>query len=406
MLKKLFLLIIAITVVFSLGAHSQQMEFMVKLNSGTPVFQGDITTIPFQLFGHKIFIKIQIEDSKVLDFIFDTGAITAIHERVAEELNIAKGIEIPSMKSVDKAYLSKDTLSFHFGDFQVEGFIPVISILPESKYGEPAIDGFIGSDIMRFFCVSIDYQNRVLTLSKRAIDFGDLSHRVNMVRQFPMGFPVIETKIDDKPVKFILDTGSPFTLVCPDGMIESAGIFSDVKYVRSKGWFMKWPSVSSETNYLIQAKEMSLGNLKILDVPVFLAELPMQAKTGLLGYALFCNYITTIDYPNNEVLFWPIDSPFYLSRYFTGLSIHEQGHKYIIKGVWENSPADKAGIRVGDEIIQLNEHDITRSSIMAVESILGNDEIKDIRIVIKRQEADQVFLLIKESLSEMLQTVE
>ena len=386
----------------SVVCQSQQLEFMAKMNSGTPIFHSNTTNIPFQLHGHKIFIKVNINNSKALNFVFDTGAITVIDQMVAREMDITSGIEIPSMQSMSKAYISKDKLSFHFGNIQVNDFIPIISKLPEGNNKEPGIAGLIGSDILRFFCISIDYQNKNLILSKKVIDFGGISYRVNMTKQFPLGFPLLESSIDNNPVKVMIDTGSPFSIVCPAIMIDSSGIFSDYPFLKSKGWFMKWPSVSSESNYLVQIKQLRFGSLEITDMPAFLAELPMKSKNPLLGYSFFNNFITTIDYPNNEVIFWPVSRPFYLTRYFAGFTIKEVDQKVIIKGIWENSPADQAGIQVGDELLQLCEHYVKESSIKSLKTILDDDSIIDVTIVIKRKNIEQQVKLKKEHMDTML----
>jgi hypothetical protein len=81
-----------------------QLQMMIKFNSGTPVFERDSIVIPIDLKGHKIYVKAKINDSqKDYNFIFDTGALTAIDERLAKELNLEKGEELPTGQEGDKA---------------------------------------------------------------------------------------------------------------------------------------------------------------------------------------------------------------------------------------------------------------------------------------------------------------
>ena len=53
--------------------------------------QTPITSIPFELFGNHIIIKISVDDSEPLDFIFDTGSgLTVLDEDIADKLKLVK----------------------------------------------------------------------------------------------------------------------------------------------------------------------------------------------------------------------------------------------------------------------------------------------------------------------------
>ncbi|MEQ8679301.1 MAG: aspartyl protease family protein [Cyclobacteriaceae bacterium] len=52
--------------------------------------QTPITTIPFELYGDHIIIKASVDDSRPLDFIFDSGSgFTVIDEDISRELGLS-----------------------------------------------------------------------------------------------------------------------------------------------------------------------------------------------------------------------------------------------------------------------------------------------------------------------------
>ena len=59
--------------------------------NGKLVFYSSTSIIPFELIGHKIFVKVKINNSpKNYRFLFDTGAFTCISEKLATKLTLKR----------------------------------------------------------------------------------------------------------------------------------------------------------------------------------------------------------------------------------------------------------------------------------------------------------------------------
>jgi len=383
----------------SLVFGTPQIEFMQKLNSGTPHLKEEINTIPFELYGHKIYVKTNINNSKELNFILDTGALTIIDTEAADELNLEKGIALPGLDSLKKGFICKDKISVKIGNVDVEDFIPIITDLPEAPESEPDFVGFIGSDLLRFFCVTIDYQNRELIISKHKIIRNTPEYHLTLDRYFPLGFPLMKCVINNKHEKqMMIDTGSPFSIVAPLSMIEESEIFKNQKVIKSIGTFMKWPSTKADYNYISTVKRLQLQDLEITEIPVYFAELPGMFTFPLIGKAFLENFITTIDFINNKVYLYPNDHTFDKGLFSIGIGIKKESGKIIIKSIWEHSPAAKNDIQVGEEILEINEVKVENMSIQQINSILENNDIKIIQLKLQNRDESRVIILHKKNL--------
>ena len=387
MRKILLLYLIIPTFLFALP---QQMEFMQKLNSGNPHFEKEFVKIPFHLNGHKIFLKTKINDSKELNFILDTGAITIIDEKIAHELSLENGIALPSPDTLRNTFISKNKVRIILGELYVDEFIPLITDLPNATSSEPSLDGFIGSDFLRFFSLTINYQKQELILTTKKIVPSKPFYKIAMQRYFPLGFPMIEGTINDThKTQMIIDTGSPFSIVCPLSMIENSNIFANQTVLKSNGTFMKWPSTTAEYNYLSYANVLEFEDFRLNNIPIFFAEIhPPLSSSALIGKDFLHNFITTIDYINNEIALEPLQNENVENLFSLGLGVKMEEDKLIVRGVWQNSPAEKHGIKVNDEIIKINEFQTSELSLEEVNKILKNDKIIEIVLQIKNDKGN------------------
>jgi C-terminal processing protease CtpA/Prc len=112
------------------------------------------------------------------------------------------------------------------------------------------------------------------------------------------------------------------------------------------------------------------------------------------------SYITIINYPKDEIRFIPQSrSPIPTNDFSTGLQLHlNDGGKISVRGVWTGSPADKAGVASGDEIVALNGKTLSGSNLVDLLHRLHDDGIREIEIEIKTAEGQRVLQLKKEKL--------
>ena len=395
--------LVLIPILFGLlfGRAFGQSEIMEKFASGRPIYATNESIIPFSLEGHRIIVKVRINDSnKEYSFMLDTGALTMIDQKAADELNLKKGTAMPTMKQGESAFLTRvDRLSL--GETVVEDFeIPIMDI-PRQFDRRVMPDGFIGSDFLRFFRTTIDYENRNIILRRDAgLVVQERGIRIKVDIPFPMRFPTLSLTTDSLlNIKCIIDTGSPYALVLPMSFLEKLPANSKSSLTKSKGFLAKWPGTSLDYNYLWRIKKMKCGELEIEDLPVLFAELPLNfASSGLIGKRLLEHYLVTIDYPGQELILVPNGTGNPQSNIFScgiGLKKDIDG-RIVVQGLWEGSPADRASLAVGTEIVEINDKTTSDLSLAQINSILEDDRVKTIKFLIRAEGRNKKVELAKE----------
>jgi len=371
---------------------------MQKLNSGEAVIQDEIDiTVPFDLRGHAIIVKVRInEHPKEYNFILDTGAITFINEETANELDLEQGTEVPTWNDTVKARLV-ETEIISLGNAKVKNLTTIM--FDFVKYtGFQKIDGFIGSDFLRFFKVTIDYGSKALTLSLdtepiRSVDEGYL---LKIKKPLPLRAPMVECRINETFTSdAMIDLGSPHCVVLPLSLLDKLS-GEDIPLIKSIGIVAKWPQSTTDESCLSRIESLKFGDFEIENIPVIIADV----NDILLGEDFLSQFLITINYPAKQVLLLPLDNmQFKHNMFSTGLALEkDDDNRTVVKGFWEGSPADKSGIQVGDEIIEINSINISELALFEISSILKNDAVSAIELLINSEQGEKRVTLKKETL--------
>lgn len=389
--------IILFFVIFS----SSNLDIIGKFNSGTPDYGKGESVMPMDLRGHKIYIKTRINDElNEYDFILDTGSLTALDVQTVNELNLQIGSKLPQIGDV---YLIDTELIISLGDIKVKDFIVPMIDLPEASGSDPRICGFIGSDFLRFFRLTIDYRQERIVLGRSidTLDIDRMAYDLKIETPFPLRFPLVECLIDeDIEVKGMIDTGSPFAFVFPLSMIERQVLTDKKQLIKSKGVMAKWPFTTSDENYLSRVSSITMGELEIENIPVIYAELPNNISHVLIGKEFLSQFEVTIDYPAEEMALVPYkDAEFKNNLFSTGLGFtRDEDGKIIVQGYWEDSPADRSDIEINDEVLEINASKVKDVSMREIKNILEDDEIKTIELLIANSKGTKRLIIEKEML--------
>jgi len=351
--------------------------------------------IPFELKEHVIFIKGKINDHpEEYNFIVDTGGVTMLDSATADKLQLKRNGMMVKMNSLD------------IGNYRIDSIFcvasPVFFKTFETKLGI-TIHGLIGSDLLDRFKVSLDYRRKTIVLSNDTSVTGDpqkgfllkfTHHPVNSA-------PVLKCKLNGNyEAEAMVDTGQPYPLVLPPDILNKLGILEKGGWIKAKGDIYHWPGTTSRDNYLGRIDSISLGSAEFQNLLAFSAELPSTLSMPLLGRDFLASYITIINYPKDEIRFIPQSGfPIPTNEFSTGLQFHlNDGGMISVRGVWTGSPADKAGVAPGDEIVALNGKTLSGSNLIDLLHRLHDDGIREIEIEIKNAEGRRVLQLKKEKL--------
>lgn len=166
------------------------------------------TTVPFEYYQRLIFFKVKVNNADSLLFLFDTGAnASAIDEKTANRLKLqtvkidtvegtAGIIIVPSVKAKSISVGNSLVKNIRMTKYDLSG-----SLVPPNQHSS----GILGTDFLKYFVVTIDFQNRQISFSKTIPD--KLS--VPIPFELNNGIPRIKSSINDSIATFFrYDSGS------------------------------------------------------------------------------------------------------------------------------------------------------------------------------------------------------
>jgi hypothetical protein len=266
------------------------------------------------------------------------------------------------------------------------------------------IYGIIGSNLLERFKVSLDYRNQRVVISPDDVVTGEsargfrqkfTNHRVNNA-------PMIDCTINGNvAVKAMVDTGQPYSIVFPHEYLDKLNVRNDPSLVPSKGIMIKWPGTKTIDAYLGRLDRFEQGDFKVDNLMCCFAELPPLLSVPLLGRDYLDKFLITIDYPNDEILFVPHEDAQFVENVSSfGMNLgRDESNTIVVEGLWTGGPADRAGIEVGDEIVEYNSTALNGDDIFELRQFLEKESTKEIKLVINNKEGQHEIRLQKAIIS-------
>jgi hypothetical protein len=352
--KKLLLIILLLPA----WAHSQ--EILTDTNPGF------ITRFPFRQYsGGVMIIRATFENIKdSFNFILDTGSGgISLDSSTCEEFNIPSRTTdttitgIGGKRKVNFSFnntlhfpgLDLDKLNFHINNYEVL----------TSVYGEK-IDGIIGYSFFKRYIVKINFDSSFIEVFKPGR------------MEYPRGGTLLKPAFSSLPIQFLhfrdrtrmshnfyFDTGAGLCLLLNEKYVKDSNILlSKRKPVVTQAEGM----VGRLQMSLTVIKELKLGPYRFYNVPTYLYKddynvINYPFAGGLIGNELLRRFNMTINYGQREIHLLPnhrFAEPFDYA--YTGLGMYYIDGKIMVEDVIKNSPGEKAGFMVGDEIFSVGKN--------------------------------------------------
>lgn len=320
-----------------------------------------ITRIPFNLYsGGVMIIKAHLPPSKdSLTFIMDTGSggisldsltCASLGLKSRETDTLIKGIggtrkvHYVFNKTLMLPGLQVDSLHFHINNYDVL----------TSVYGE-RIDGIIGYSFFSRYIVEIDYDSMLM----RVFSPGryQYPHRGHTLKPTFTTIPYQYARVKDQETvgfNFIFDTGAGLCFL----MNERFAADSNILLPRRKPQTTQAEGMLGKVHMrLTVVKELKLGPYRFRQVPAYLYLDDYNVTGyphagGLIGNELLRRFNVVLNYPAKEIHLSP--NKFYNEPFdytYTGLGIYYVDGKIMVEDIIQNSPAHKAGLQIGDQLI-------------------------------------------------------
>jgi predicted aspartyl protease len=352
----------------------------------------DEAGIPFRMLGHLMTVKVRIDaSSRDFNFVVDTGGATFVAKEVADVLGLKQMGPQAKISTLHLEGMDIENI-FCFTTFDFSHL---------NSLGIP-IHGIIGSTLMERYRATFDFERRRITFSdgsetlekpEGAALLKFTNHRINNA-------PLVEFEIDGKTYKGMIDTGQPHSVVLPIETFEDyeRGEFSGI--IESRGLMEKWPNPKILHNTMVRLRTMRLGPWAFSDLLCLFGDLPQMLSMPLIGMDFLSLFTIIIDFPRDEMVLIPRDGLSTKTNLFSvGLNVGlGEGGAVVVEGLWKGSPADKAGLEVGDRIVSFEGSPIEPEQLRALQEALRDDGIKAIELEILNEETTRRVVLEKANL--------
>ena len=240
------------------------------------------------------------------------------------------------------------------------------------------IDGILGSNSLRFFQVTLDYQNHEITLFNTTQPVSvesDNSLQIPFDTDFRDGFAPKLTCLINGNIQClaIIDTGYPDIASVPLPLMKEMKSFVDGKAVTSQGSMVAGIGGNANESYALRLHTLQLSSLLLENIP----SISHSSENGhvLLGNRFLSKFLVIIDYPSHQVFLQPRDTAFETNIFTYGLKLKKEDQKTIVSGTWDGSHAARSGLKSGDEITTVNGTDASVLSLFELMSLLGDQKI-------------------------------
>ena len=323
--------------------------------------------IPFELIANVIMLKVRVNNSTPLRFIFDTGAGgSLVSARRAAGLNLKK------IDTVKATGVGGNRDGYLAGGVSLS--VPGVKVLNQRVAVMPLefpfceakdLEGIIGYDFIKEFVVEINYDTLMISLHDPA-SYG-YTGRGDVFPLIIKGTPRVRARVamPGKPSiegLFEIDTGFDGVLTINSPFVKRRQLLRELTAQvanNDRGLGGESDRFDARLGYL------QLGSFRF-DKPIVgfstagegEGSMAVEDNDGPIGNEILRRFKVTIDYSRQRMMLEPnahFSEPF--ESNMSGIEIESEGKDcrvFKVVGITEKSPAAEAGIVTGDEIVAID----------------------------------------------------
>lgn len=359
--------------------------------------------VPFHYYAGYIILQVKIEGILPLYFIYDTGAEhTIIFEKhitnlLGFEYEDPVQIRGSDINTTILAYISRGINLRLNRATQVKRDIVVLeeNFLNLHEMTGVQIDGILGGSFFRNLIMEIDFKKEKLILwHPEKFDKnlkGYTTHRVEIIDNKP--YIICKTEKPNSQefeLKLLIDTGAALAYLINTN--SAAQLTPPIKTIPGKlgkgiGGFIN--------GYKGKMKSLNFGGYTFNNILTHFQEVDNEVnpafyndRNGLIGTALLERFNLILNYLDGEIYLKPNSNINEEFKYnLSGMELIAFGpelRSFIVYDVIPSSPAEEAGVKVGDTIKKVGLLTADRYTLFRLDKKLSNKEGKEIKIEILR----------------------
>ncbi len=348
----------------------------------TSYAQSPLTSTDFELYGDHVFVKLSVDDSEPLDFIFDTGdVLTVIDLDVAQKLNLPinhKETATSAQGSISGALIKHNKLELN--DLVLEKNIKVYATdldHLEISIGRN-IDGIVGYEMLHHHVVRLDYD----AMKLEVYDSGSYPKKgEELPFKFHHTVPTVEATItlnngESLSGSYYVNTGAGTTVDFNTPFANSNGIID--KTGDHYSYLVKGLGAKETRHYEGRVKSFTFGSTTIGDLPVGISQVTTGIQgekkiAGIIGNRLMNRFNVLFDYKTHKIFLEKngrSGEEYSVNCSGIDVQLSKDKTKVLVHQVFEGSPAEANGIGVDDELVSINGEAAMSLGLPAIEKLL------------------------------------
>ncbi|MFA3792396.1 aspartyl protease family protein [Aliiglaciecola sp. SL4] len=321
--------------------------------------------LPAIYIGEKPYVRLLVNDSTELLFLIDTGAsFTMVFDtQKGKGVKKEKGFELEIAgwgEGEDTRAYQSELASLHVGEVKFENvkvaYIPISSSSYYLRVDEAIFDGVLGHDLLRHFAWTFDKQKAQITASadSQSVRAGDAVMPISVsLNKLSIDATVEFNQSTTLQREVLIDTGSRHYFKMSAAFPTQNDITLPNKRVMAADFGMS--GITEHQRVTIPS--IHFQNLQIKDVKTNLIPSDDEDDWWVIGSALMNQFITVVDYHNLQFIMRSYPKHVFASRYnLAGMELRKlQNGNFIVRYVTDGLPAKVSGLKVGDEVVSINQ---------------------------------------------------
>jgi predicted aspartyl protease len=361
---------------------AQSIPTGVTLLSGSKSPDGDFrVTTEFRLSQNTILLEAQPEGaSSVASFVVDSGAPMTIAPQLAQEVDLETlatiGLLGPEGGHLSVPVTRIPTLNIAGLAFSDVGAV-VDWVEPPNPLACLSNAGLMGASLLQTAIWQIDFQSNEIIITNSLSELPGLAKAIKIPfkRADAAGSPRISVGVSDsEDVSLLLDLGFNGSIAIPIATLEKAGDRVADSAPTEEGQSSSTVfGQKSSTASIATLRELRIGDLRLKDFPVVTGTAVSDFHVGI---DFLRHFRVTVDWLNDDLYLEPRDTTAALYPNFATFGFKPQlrDGQLIIGAIWRGSAADKAGMKLGDQLVKLDSHDTKSadfSTLCAISDVVG-----------------------------------
>lgn len=366
-----------------------------------------MASVPFEMSGTYIVMTMKINNSTPLKMILDTGVRNTIitellsTDEVTMQFTDTRNIQGLGSNQILDTYIAYNNM-LSIGKLKL--YNKTVHVLKEdvlnlSRQTGTKINGLIGADIFQDYTVQIDYSARRIRFYDAETftppdKYGYMPMTVERQKLY-IYLTVLEKDTARRSIKMLMDTGAELSawfqtltnkaVSIPEKSIKGRigqGLSGEVA-----GYFARVPQICI-ANFCVRNPIVAFPDSAAI------AEIIKNSdRDGTIGSKLLSRFNLIIDVKNKKFYFKP-NSTF--NNNFTyniaGIEVIQSMFlvpQFEIINVWKDSPAEKAGVRAGDVITEINGEKLFSYTVSEIKMFFETPSKRPLTIVVERNDSER-----------------